>query len=39
VAFAPGAYEILFVSFAHGTDELAATVEKAAEAARETQRS
>jgi glutamate-1-semialdehyde 2,1-aminomutase len=39
VAFAPGAYEILFVSLAHGTDELAATVEKAAEAARETQRS
>ncbi len=39
VALAPGAYEILFVSFAHGTDELVATVEIAAEAARETYRS
>jgi glutamate-1-semialdehyde 2,1-aminomutase len=33
VAFAPGAYEILFVSLAHSADDLAATVAKAAEAA------
>jgi glutamate-1-semialdehyde aminotransferase len=33
VALAPGAYEILFVSLAHGADDLAATVHKAAEAA------
>jgi glutamate-1-semialdehyde 2,1-aminomutase len=33
VALAPGAYEILFVSLAHSTDDLAATVLKAAEAA------
>ena len=33
VALAPGAYEILFVSLAHSDDDLAATVEKAAEAA------
>jgi glutamate-1-semialdehyde 2,1-aminomutase len=33
VAFAPGAYEILFVSMAHSADDLAATVTTAAEAA------
>lgn len=35
VAFAPGAYEILFVSFAHGDAELERTIEVVAEAARE----
>ena len=33
VALAPGAYEILFVSLAHGDDDLAATVAAAADAA------
>jgi glutamate-1-semialdehyde 2,1-aminomutase len=33
VAFAPGAYEILFVSMAHSDDDLAMTVAMAAEAA------
>ena len=33
VAFAPGSYEILFVSLAHSDDDLAATVDKAADAA------
>ena len=33
VAFAPGAYEILFVSMAHSDDDLATTVAMAAEAA------
>lgn len=33
VALAPGAYEILFVSFAHSDDDLATTVQKAAESA------
>jgi glutamate-1-semialdehyde 2,1-aminomutase len=33
VALAPGAYEILFVSLAHSVDDLATTVQKAAEAA------
>lgn len=33
VALAPGAYEILFVSLAHSTDDLATTVHYAAEAA------
>ncbi len=33
VAFAPGAYEILFVSLAHSDDDLAMTVAMAAEAA------
>lgn len=35
VAVAPGAYEILFVSLAHSEDDLARTVELAAEAAKE----
>jgi glutamate-1-semialdehyde 2,1-aminomutase len=35
VALAPGAYEILFVSLAHTTDDLARTVDIAADAARE----
>ena len=35
VALAPGAYEILFVSLAHSEDDLARTVELAAEAAKE----
>jgi glutamate-1-semialdehyde 2,1-aminomutase len=35
VALAPGAYEILFVSLAHTTDDLARTVAIAADAARE----
>jgi glutamate-1-semialdehyde 2,1-aminomutase len=35
VALAPGAYEILFVSLAHSNDDLARTVEVAAEAAKE----
>jgi glutamate-1-semialdehyde 2,1-aminomutase len=34
VAFAPGAYEILFVSMAHSDEDLATTVQMAAEAAR-----
>ena len=34
VALAPGSYEILFVSLAHSDDDLAMTVEKAAEAAK-----
>jgi glutamate-1-semialdehyde 2,1-aminomutase len=34
VALAPGSYEILFVSLAHSDDDLATTVEKAAEAAK-----
>jgi glutamate-1-semialdehyde 2,1-aminomutase len=34
VALAPGSYEILFVSLAHSDDDLAATVDKAAEAAK-----
>ena len=33
VALAPGAYEILFLSFAHSDDDLTATVHKAAESA------
>jgi glutamate-1-semialdehyde 2,1-aminomutase len=33
VALAPGAYEILFVSFAHGDDDLAATVQRAVQSA------
>ena len=33
VALAPGSYEILFVSLAHSDDDLAATVDKAADAA------
>jgi glutamate-1-semialdehyde 2,1-aminomutase len=33
VALAPGSYEILFVSLAHSDDDLAMTIEKAAEAA------
>ena len=39
VALAPGAYEIVFVSLAHSADDLAATVHKAAEAARVAARS
>ena len=39
VALAPGAYEILFVSLAHSDDDLATTVEKAAEAAKVVARS
>jgi glutamate-1-semialdehyde 2,1-aminomutase len=35
VAFAPGAYEILFVSLAHSDEDLARTVEAAASAAKE----
>jgi len=35
VALAPGAYEILFVSLAHTTDDLGRTVDVAADAARE----
>jgi glutamate-1-semialdehyde 2,1-aminomutase len=38
VALAPGAYEILFVSLAHSEDDLARTVELAAEAAKEVAR-
>jgi glutamate-1-semialdehyde 2,1-aminomutase len=34
VALAPGAYEILFVSLAHGADDLASAVDKAADAAK-----
>ena len=33
VAFAPGAYEILFTSLAHSEEELARTIECAGEAA------
>ena len=33
VAFAPGAYEIVFVSLAHGVDDLAGAVDRAGEAA------
>ncbi len=36
VALAPGAYEILFISLAHDDEDLLATVEKAADAARVT---
>jgi glutamate-1-semialdehyde 2,1-aminomutase len=35
IALAPGAYEILFVSLAHSDDDLARTVDMAAEAAQE----
>jgi glutamate-1-semialdehyde 2,1-aminomutase len=33
IALAPGAFEILFVSLAHSDDDLARTVEMAAQAA------
>jgi glutamate-1-semialdehyde 2,1-aminomutase len=39
VALAPGSYEILFVSLAHSDDDLAETVDKAADAARAIARS
>jgi glutamate-1-semialdehyde 2,1-aminomutase len=39
VALAPGAYEILFVSLAHSEDDLARTVELAAESAKVVARS
>jgi glutamate-1-semialdehyde 2,1-aminomutase len=39
VALAPGSYEILFVSLAHSDDDLALTVEKAADAAKAVARS
>jgi glutamate-1-semialdehyde 2,1-aminomutase len=39
VALAPGAYEILFVSLAHSDDDLARTVELAAESAKVVARS
>ncbi len=37
VAFAPGAYEAIFVSLAHGDDEVEATISAAAETVREMQ--
>ncbi len=39
VALAPGAYEILFVSLAHGAEDLTATAAKAADAAKDVARS